>query len=103
MEADKVAIKFEDLSEAEQNALQWLKSSVVTFVYNIEPKTTRDMHGSPIPGMTIFRKLEQKGLCYQTVEDKIFLNEGDEEPFEFSSTMELTDEGLALFKEFKRS
>lgn len=96
MEAGHVKIQPEDLSEAEITAIQWLKSSVATFVYNIEPKTSQDMHGCPVPGMSIFRKLEKKGLCFQTIEDPIFLNEGDEVPFEFSPTMELTDEGLDL-------
>jgi hypothetical protein len=96
MDTGHVKIHPEDLSEAEITAIQWLKSSVATFVYNIEPKTSQDMHGCPVPGMAIFRKLEKKGLCYQTIEDPIFLEEGDTEPFEFSPTMELTDEGLEL-------
>lgn len=91
-----VAIEPEDLSEAELNAIVWIKTSTAPFVYNIEAKSSRDVFGNPVPGMTIFRKLEKKGLCYQTIEDPIFLNEGDEVPFEFSPTMELTEEGLEL-------
>jgi hypothetical protein len=96
MDAGHVKIQPEDLSEAELNAIEWIKTSTAPFVYNIEAKTTQDVFGNPIPGMAIFRKLEKKGLCYQTIEDPIFLNEGDTEPFEFSPTMELTDEGLEL-------
>ena len=96
MDTGHATLKPEDLSEAELNAIQWLKTSLAPFVYNIEPKTSRDVFGNPVPGMTIFRKLEKKGLCYQTIEEPIFLNEGDEVPFEFSPTMELTDEGREM-------
>lgn len=101
--AGQKTIQPEDLSEAELNAILWIETSPATFVYNIEPKTSRDVFGNPVPGMAIFRKLEKKGLCFQTIEDPIFLNEGDTEPFEFSPTMELTDEGQELARKMRHS
>lgn len=89
-------IEEKDLSEAEIVALKWIRKGVGTFVHNIDAKTTKDVFGDPIPGMGVFKKLEKKGLCFQTEEDALFLNEGDTEAFQFSSTMELTDEGLEL-------
>lgn len=93
-----MAIEEKDLSEAEIAALKWIQKGVGTFVHNIDTKTTQDVFGSPIPGLRVFRKLEKKGLCFETEEDPMFLNEGDEEAFQFSSTMELTDEGLELVR-----
>lgn len=91
-----MAIKEKDLSEAEIVALQWIRRGQGTFVHLIDSKTSEDVFGNPIPGIRVFKKLEEKGLCYQTEEDPLFLNEGDSEAFQFSSTMELTDEGLEL-------
>lgn len=89
-----MAIEEKDLSSAEIVALRWIKKGVGTQVWRIEPKSSEDMWGDPIPGMGVFKRLEKKGLCYQTVEDTITLDNGEE--FEFSSTMELTEEGLEL-------
>jgi hypothetical protein len=89
-----MAIEEQDLTEAEIAALRWIKNGTGTEVWRIEAKTGKDMFGNPVPGMAIFRKLEKKGLCYPTVEEPVLLADG--EPFEFSSTMELTDEGLRL-------
>lgn len=91
-----MAIEPKDLSEAERVALKWIRKGQGTWVHLIDSKTSHDVFGDPIPGMTIFKKLEKKGLCFQTEEDPMFLNEGDEEAFQFSSTMELTDEGMEL-------
>lgn len=91
-----MVIEEKDLSEAEIIALRWIKKGMGTEVWRIEAKTTMDVFGDPVPGMAIFKKLEKKGLCYQTEEEPFLLNEDDQEPFQFSSTMELTDEGLVL-------
>lgn len=89
-----MAIEEKDLSTAEIVALRWIHKGVATEVWRIEPKSSRDMWGDPIPGMTVFKRLEKKGLCYPTIEDPITFADG--EVFEFSPTMELTEEGLAI-------
>lgn len=93
-----MAIEESDLSSAEISALKWIRKGAGTEVSRIEAKASESMWGDVVPGMAVFKRLEKKGLCYQTLEDPIFLDEEDGEKFEFSSTMELTDEGLALVK-----
>ncbi|MBI6883088.1 hypothetical protein [Pseudomonas putida] len=93
-----MAIEESDLSSAEISALKWIRKGAGTEVSRIEEKASESMWGDVVPGMAVFKRLEKKGLCYQTLEDPILLDEEDGETFEFSSTMELTDEGLALVK-----
>ena len=67
------------LSEAEQNALDWLRQSGGELLTSrIEDKSERGVFGDTKPGMQIFRKLEKKGLVFFTEEDPIVLEDGSE-------------------------
>lgn len=98
-----MAITKESLSESEKAALRWIKTTSCNLVSHIPDKTERNVFGDPVPGMSIFRKLEKKGLCFETIEDPVrFTDDPNEEPFYFTPSMELTDEGQAIADELAR-
>lgn len=67
----------QELSDTEKEAIDWLKDQGGSVLfYNILPKNSRGIFGEFIPGMTIFRQLEKKGLVV-FVEDEI-LDDGIE-------------------------
>jgi len=87
------------LSQAEFEGLMWLKNTSCNLVSMIADKTELDFFGNKVPGMTIFRKLAKRGYCYQTEEEPVrFTDDPDEVPFDFTPSMELTDEGRAAFE-----
>lgn len=64
-----------NLSEAEQNAIDWLKREGGSMLISkIPDRNERDCFGDIQPGMGVFKKLEKKDLVYFTDES--------EEPFE---------------------
>lgn len=68
-----------NLSEAELNALELLKGRGGEMLTSeIDAKNSRDVFGCIVPGMSVFRKLEKKGLVYFTVEDPVTLADGSE-------------------------
>lgn len=83
-----------DFSEAEISALRRLKAERSILISKIEDKTLKDCLGSIIPGMNIYKKLIKKNICLLTEEDPIILDDGEE--FQFTASIELTDEGEAL-------
>jgi len=83
-----------DFSEAEISALRRLKAERAILISKIEDKTLKDCLGSIIPGMNIYKKLIKKNICLLTEEDPIILDDGEE--FQFTASIELTDEGEAL-------
>lgn len=86
-----------DLSAAEIAALQWIKTSSCNLVSKIPETTSTDVFGTPIPGLAIFRKLVKKGLAFETEEDPVhFDTTPDEEPFFFTPSIELTEQGEHL-------
>jgi hypothetical protein len=75
------------LSEMEKNALEWLRDAGGSvLVSRIADKNSRDVFGVE-PGMTMFKKLEKKGLVFITEEDPIQLDDGTW--FQFTPTVEL--------------
>lgn len=48
--------------------------------------------GTITPGIPVYRKLEKKGLCYQTEEDEM------PDGFKFTESIELTDLGKQYAK-----
>ena len=81
-----------DLSEAEENAIAFLKhkggSCLVT---DVSEKNSRGLFGEAVPGMTIFKKLEKKGLVNITEEEPI-LDVPEDDPlygFTFTPMIEL--------------
>lgn len=72
----------EQLSEAEQNAIVLLRErGGEMLTSDIDSKNSRDVFGSIVPGMNVFKKLEKKGLVYFTIEDPILLDDGTEFTF----------------------
>jgi hypothetical protein len=71
----------------EQEALEWLKGKGgAVLVSEVPDKNVRGVFGLE-PGMTIFRKLEKKGLIIITEEEPIQLDDGMW--FEFTPMIEL--------------
>lgn len=81
-----------DLSEMEQQALDWLKEKGGSvLVSSVEhKKNTRGVFGFE-PGMTMFKKLEKKGLVIFTEEEPVQLDDGSW--FEYTPSIELIKEG----------
>jgi hypothetical protein len=90
------------LSESEVDGLLWLGSRLSVTVYRVPDKTERDAVGIITPGMNLFKRLISRGMCFQTIEDSIrFTDDPDEEPFTFSESIELTEEGDRLVAELR--
>lgn len=69
------------LSEAEQEALDWLKAEGGSMlISNIPDKNEKTVFGGIEPGMAVFKKLEKKGLIFFT----------EEEPFELEPDLWFT-------------
>ncbi|WP_235583807.1 hypothetical protein [Pseudomonas aeruginosa] len=86
-----------DLSEAEIAALCLLKVTSGILVSRVPDRTERDSFGDVTPGIAIYRRLEAKGLCFQTEEEPVHLTDDpDDEPFTFTESIELTEEGAKL-------
>jgi hypothetical protein len=92
-------IQASDLSPAEIAALIWVREAPSTLISHIPDKSERDVHGDPVPGMRVFKRLESKGLLFQTEEEPFkFTDDPDEEPFLFTESIELTSAGMELAK-----
>ncbi|EPX78109.1 hypothetical protein Salmuc_03460 [Salipiger mucosus DSM 16094] len=63
-------------------------------VSRIPDKSTDFIGIVDMPGRRVFNGLVRKGLIFETEEDPVTLPDGTE--FEFTPSMELTDEGEAL-------
>lgn len=94
-----------ELSEAEASALRWLREARSTLISYIPDKPATDAFGDSVPHMAVFRRLEKKRLCFQTLEDPVrFTNDPNEDPFHFTPSFEFTERGLELVKNLlKRS
>jgi hypothetical protein len=76
-----------DLSVMEQEALDWLKhKGGSVLITDIPEKNIRGVFGLE-PGLTVFKKLEKKGLVAFTEEEPFQLDNG--EWFEYTSSVEL--------------
>ena len=79
---------FDRLSEAERRALELLcKNAGSILISRVPDKNGRSVFGEIESGMTVYRKLDQKGLVVITVE------EPDETGFSYTPMIELTSEG----------
>lgn len=68
-----------NFSEAEQNAIAWLRQEGGEMLTSkIPEKNERTVFGDTTPGLGVFRKLERKGLVFFTIEDPITLEDGSE-------------------------
>lgn len=86
------------LSEAEMAALRVAARS--TLISQIPDRNEKDVFGQAVAGMGVFRKLEKRGLLFITEEEPTTTDDG--EMFEFTPTVELTEEGRHLFDEVNR-
>lgn len=76
-----------ELSEMESEALEWLRGrGGSVLITSIPEKNTRGVFGLE-PGLTIFRKLDKKGLVVITEEEPVQLDDGSW--FEFTPSVEL--------------
>ena len=91
-----------DLSPAEVAAMRSIKAAGSLLITRIPEQTEKDVFGDPVPGVKIYKRLEARGLCFQTIEDPVrFTDDPDEEPFYFTESIEFTDEGLELAYKLK--
>lgn len=88
------AVTIKDFSEAELEALAWLKRDPSILVSRIHTSNINEM-GIIIPGIRVFKKLEDKGYCFQTEEEPC------EDGFVFTETIDLTDLGAEIIKSLK--
>jgi len=97
-----MGVDLKDLSESEIAALRWVRESTSILVSHIPDKTYRNEFGDPVPGMAIFKRLEKRGLLFQTEEEPVNLTDDpDEKPFYFTESIEFTDEGRELASKLK--
>lgn len=77
------------LTEAEWSALDLAERA--TLISRIPDNTEVDPLGGVTPGLRVIRRLEKAGLLYVTEEDPLDLGNGT--LFEFTPSVELTEEG----------
>lgn len=83
------------LSEAEEEAFRRVRKGILTS--SIPSKTITDAVGSLEPGMGVYRKLIKKGLVFETEEEPVYFDDGDQ--FDPTPMIEFTEEGEALYAE----
>ncbi len=77
----------EALSDMEREALEWLRGrGGSVLITSVSEKNTRGVFGME-PGLTIFKKLDKKGLVVITEEEPIQLDDGTW--FTFTPAIEL--------------
>ncbi len=91
----KMTIKF---SLSELSALKRLKDEGSILISKIPDKNeTEFLSDRIISGMSVYKKLIKKELCFITEEDPIIFEDGEE--FQFTPSIELTDEGQKVVDE----
>lgn len=87
----------EKFSESEMAALKTLSEKGGGIILTqIPDKNEKDFMGFITAGMTTYKKLIKKGLCFITEEEPLILDNGEE--FLFTPSVEFTEEGLNLMK-----
>ena len=81
------------LSEAEFEGLRLIRDQYngAMLMYHVPDKNEKDLFGFIIPGIRVYKKLEEKGLVVITEEDTVVFDDGTE--FDFTPQIEITDEG----------
>lgn len=79
-----------ELSTAEKNALSYISRKLSILVTSIPEKNDTDVFGEVIPGITVFKKLEKKGLIFFAEEDV------DEDGFRFTEEAYITELGKSV-------
>jgi len=84
-------------SEAEELALSWAHEGAL--ISRLEERVGKDVFGGiENPGEAVIRKLVREGLVFVTEEEPILIHG---EPFEFTPSLVLTEEGEAVFQSLK--
>lgn len=84
------------LSASEQVALQTLVTvGGAMLETRIPERNERCVFGSVVPGMSVYRRLEKRGLLYFTEEEPLDLPEDPLDGFTFTPEVYITDEGRA--------
>lgn len=85
-------------SLSELSALKRLKDEGIILTSKVPDKNeTEFLSDRVISGMPVYNKLIKKDLCFITEEEPLILDDGEE--FEFTPSIELTDEGLKVISE----
>lgn len=80
------------LSESEKVALKYIAQNRAVLVTQVPEKNDRGHFGDIIPGIRVYKALDKKGLVLITEE------EPDEDGFEWTPMIEITDAGSAMAK-----
>ena len=80
------------LTETEQVALKFIAQERSVLVTRIPDKNEKGMFGDVTPGIRAYKSLDKKGLVVITEE------EPDSDGFEWTPSIDITDEGAALAK-----
>lgn len=84
------------MTEGESQALMFLSSHGGSVLISAVPERNgKDMWGQVVAGLNVYKKLDKQGLVIITEE------EPDEEGFEWTPMIELTDAGKAAVKTIK--
>lgn len=83
------------LSEAEILALE--NARKVILITDVPSRNERDVFGQNQPGMSVYKRLEKRGLLIITEEDSILI---EDEEFTFTSSVEITDEGKEALRKY---
>ena len=78
------------LSQTEQAALCFIAQERAVLVTRVPEKNERGDFGEIVPGIRVYRSLDRQGLVIITEE------EPDEDGFEWTPMIEITDAGRAL-------
>ncbi|MHD0644507.1 hypothetical protein ACYPKM_02570 [Pseudomonas aeruginosa] len=90
------------LTEAQEAALFLLDEQSSILTSQIEETQSQNCFGDVVPGRRAFKRLEALGLCVETEEEPVMLTDDpDDEPFTFTNSFDITDEGRALAKKLR--
>jgi hypothetical protein len=93
MESQQVSSSTTKLSQSEYDALSFLASEGgCVLTSSIPDKNERGVFGI-VPGHTVFKKLEKKGLVFYTEEEPISDPGGPLDGFVFTNEIYITDAG----------
>lgn len=85
-------------SLSELSALKRLKDEGSILTSKVPDKNeTNFLSDRVISGMSVYKKLIKKEICFITEEEPLILEDGEE--FEFTPSIELTDEGRKVISE----
>ena len=81
-------------TKAEIAALKKLKSEESFLISCIPEKNSKDWNEDLVAGMSAYKNLIKKDLCFFTEEEPLILDDGEE--FDFTPSAYLTEKGLVL-------